>query len=222
MKSMSCIEGVYAITPVEDNSWRWVDIVEVCCAVLHGGVRILQMRQKDLNVLEYEKRALQLGVICKHYEATLILNDAPALAELCQWPGVRGVHLGQSDLSVDVARSLWGEGFLIGASCYNRFELAERAVNKGADHIAFGAVYPSVTKPAAVQAPIDLFERARPLGVPKVAIGGIQLDHLEELKQAGADAVAVVSALFGQQPDSIAAQTSAARWVQRWHLAGQP
>lgn len=215
------IQGVYAITPTEGQGWHWSDVVEACHAVLDGGVCLLQMRQKSLSLREYEKRALQLGAICARYQATLILNDAPALPELSQWPGVQGVHLGKDDLSVDVARSLWGPDFLIGSSCYNQFPMAEQAVQQGADHIAFGAVYASTTKPDAVRAPLDLFEQAQPLGVPKVAIGGIRLDHLTELKMAGADAVAVVSNLFGETPNLATTKCNAKAWVAGWQQANQ-
>lgn len=212
----TAIQGVYAITPTEDSSWKWDDIVDSSQAVLDAGVRVLQMRQKNLGVLEYAKRAERLGRLCERYQATLILNDAPALPEISSWLGVKGVHLGKDDLSVDVARSLWGDDFLIGASCYNQLLLAEQAFAAGADHIAFGAVYQSATKPNAVQAPLALFERAKPLEIPRVAIGGIQIDCLSELVRAGADAVAVVSALFGDQPDAHQTNKRAAQWVDAW------
>ena len=102
--------------------------------------------------------------------------------------------MGRDDGDLTQAR-LRLPGRLLGVSCYDRPELAERAVAAGADYVAFGSVYASPSKPTAVRAPLGLF--ARDYGVPKVAIGGVTLENAGALIAAGADAVAVISDLFG-------------------------
>jgi thiamine-phosphate pyrophosphorylase len=85
---------------------------------------------------------------------------------------------------------------MLGASCYNQLELAHAAVRAGADYVAFGSVFASPTKPQAVRAPLDLFAKARSLGVPLAAIGGITLAKAPSLIAAGAELLAVISDLF--------------------------
>jgi thiamine-phosphate pyrophosphorylase len=107
----------------------------------------------------------------------------------------QGVHLGREDGDLAAARRQLG-GKLIGASCYDRLELAQSAVAKGADYIAFGSVFASSTKPQALRAPLSLFREARALGVPLCAIGGITLENAPQLVAAGADLLAVISDVF--------------------------
>jgi thiamine-phosphate pyrophosphorylase len=107
------------------------------------------------------------------------------------------------------ARAVLGKR-LLGVSCYDRFELAQRAAAAGADYVAFGAVFASSTKPAAVRAPLSLFREARELGVPLAAIGGITLENAPQAIAAGADLLAVISDLF-DAPDI----TARARAYQR-------
>jgi thiamine-phosphate pyrophosphorylase len=87
-------------------------------------------------------------------------------------------------------------GKIVGASCYDSLERARSAVSAGADYVAFGSVFASVTKPAAVRAPLSLFAEARALGVPLCAIGGITIENAPRLVEAGADLLAVISDLF--------------------------
>ena len=94
------------------------------------------------------------------------------------------------------ARELLGPDRIIGVSCYNDFEHARAAVEAGADYVAFGSFFPSATKPAARRANLGLLQRARSLRVPVVAIGGIDADNARMLIDAGADAVAVINAVF--------------------------
>jgi thiamine-phosphate pyrophosphorylase len=123
-----------------------------------------------------------------------IVNDDAALAGAVN---ADGVHLGMADASVESARAVLGEGKLVGVSCYNQISRAVRAVSEGADYIAFGSFFPSTTKPAAVKASTDVLRAARrDLRVSIVAIGGITVDNGAGLIAAGADALAVVSALF--------------------------
>jgi thiamine-phosphate pyrophosphorylase len=107
------------------------------------------------------------------------------------------VHLGADDGDLAEARQRLGQGKLLGASCYNRIELAAAAAQAGVDYVAFGSVFTSGTKPGAVRAPLTLFAEARrSFALPLVAIGGITLDNAAQVYAAGADVVAVISALF--------------------------
>jgi thiamine-phosphate pyrophosphorylase len=109
--------------------------------------------------------------------------------------GANGAHLGKGDADLRAARERLA-GKILGASCYDRIELARSAVAAGADYVAFGSVFPSPTKPAAVRAPLTLFGEAKSLGVPLAAIGGITLENAPQLLAAGADLLAVISDLF--------------------------
>jgi thiamine-phosphate pyrophosphorylase len=113
--------------------------------------------------------------------------------------GADGVHLGRDDGDVSAARAAL-PGKLLGISCYDSIGAAQIAVASGADYVAFGSVFPSATKPGAVRAPLGLFSEAKTLGVPLVAIGGITPQNAREVLQAGADALAVISAVF-EAPD---------------------
>lgn len=198
---MSRIAGLYAITPDWDDSARLFRAVQ---AALGGGARVLQYRNKRSTAARRLEHALGLSALCRKAGATFIVNDDVALALEVE---ADGVHLGRTDGDIAAARRRLGPERLLGASCYNRLELAAPLIAAGADHVAFGSVYPSATKPDAVRAGLDLFDAARPLGVPLVAIGGITLDNAAPVIAAGADAIAVISDLF-DAPD-IAARAAA-------------
>lgn len=194
--------GLYAITPDEPDTLRLLAAAE---AVLAGGGRWLQYRDKiSLPGLRRE-RAEALEALCRRHGAALIVNDD---VELAQVVGAAGVHLGRDDGDLAAARAQLGRDAIIGASCYADFACARRTAAAGASYVAFGAAYPSSTKPAAVRAPIELFARARnEIDVPVCAIGGITLANAAPLISAGADLIAVITDLFSA-PD-IAARAAA-------------
>lgn len=212
--STRLIKGVYAITPERSAVWTPDAIVDCVAAALDGGVRLFQCRQKNWDQAELIEFAGQLDALCEKYDAALILNDVPSV-EFSKFEGgaVAGVHLGRTDEAIAQARSRLGSKWLVGASCYNQFELAEQAVRDGASYVAFGAMYPSSTKPNAVRAELELFARAGNLCVPTVAIGGITIERVPELMKAGANAVAVVNGLFGTEPDAEQVCCAAQQWV---------
>jgi thiamine-phosphate pyrophosphorylase len=126
--------------------------------------------------------------------ARLIINDH---VELARAVDAHGVHVGAEDAGLQEARAALGPEKIVGVSCYNRLELARDAQAAGADYVAFGSFFPSSVKPHAVRAPVELLLQARrELHVPIVAIGGITLEGAPRLISAGADALAVISALF--------------------------
>ena len=178
------LRGLYAVTPEAP------DAVEKVRLALEGGVALLQYRRKRRDLAE----ARAVAALARRHRVPLIVNDDVELAlEL----DADGVHLGRDDGDLRAARSRLG-GRILGVSCYDDPELARRAVAAGADYVAFGSVFASATKPAAVRAPLALF--ATRLGVPLCAIGGITLENAPRVLRAGADLLAVVSDLF-EAPD---------------------
>jgi thiamine-phosphate pyrophosphorylase len=190
-KTTHRLRGLYAITPDGLETTRLLAKVR---AALKGGASVVQYRDKSADGARRTAQAAGLLSLCRESGALLIINDDVALALDI---GADGVHLGEDDGDIAAARRALGPDRLLGASCYNRIELAERALHLGADHIAFGAVYASPTKPGARRAPLDLFTAARKqFDAPVVAIGGITADNAGDVIAAGANAVAVISALF--------------------------
>lgn len=185
------ISGLYAITPDEQNTDVLLAKVE---AALQGGVNILQYRNKRANHKLQTQQARAILSLCRQYHVPLIINDS---IKLCLTLDADGVHLGADDGNLSEARARLGAGKIMGASCYNRFDLAVTAQQAGADYVAFGACFASGTKPNAPVASLDLFTQTKQaINIPLVAIGGITLDNARQAKQAGADAIAVVGALF--------------------------
>lgn len=188
---INLISGLYAITPDEPDTE--VLLRKVRLALL-GGLHVLQYRNKIADATLRLKQAEALRTLTREFGVPLIVNDDAALA---QQVDADGVHLGGADSSVADARAVLGSGRLIGVSCYNRLELAHQAVKQGGDYVAFGSFYSSTVKPDAVVATPDLLRQARrELAVPLVAIGGITPQNGALLLQAGADALAVISAVF--------------------------
>jgi thiamine-phosphate pyrophosphorylase len=179
---MKLRRGLYAITP--ERPARVED------ALASGALCALQYRAKAADAATRLREAARLLARCRTHGVPFIVNDD---LELALAIGADGVHLGRDDGELAAARARL-PGRLLGASCYDRPELAERAVAAGADYVAFGSVFPSPTKPAAVRAPLELFSRR--FGVPKVAIGGITLDNAPGVLAAGADCLAVITDLF--------------------------
>ena len=202
--------GLYAITDaalIADD--RLIAAVEQ--AIL-GGARLIQYRDKSADTSRRLAQAQALNILCRHYAIPLIINDdvEPAVPF-----GAAGVRLGQDDPPFAIARVRLGEHALIGVSCYDRLDLAIAAERAGADHIAFGAVFPSPTKPDEVRAPLELLRQARAvLKLPIVAIGGITPDNAPLLLEAGVDVLAVISGVFGQPDIQTAARRYSALFAQ--------
>lgn len=200
--TMRAVRGLYAVTPDTENTESLVAHVS---AAISGGVRIIQYRNKTATPELRLAQALALKSLCRDTGASLIINDH---VELALAVDADGVHVGSGDTSYAAARRALGNDKLIGISCYNQLGLALAAESCGADYIAFGSFFPSRVKPGAVHAPADLLiEAKRALEVSIVAIGGITINNAPPLITAGADALAVISALFSA-PDVTAAARS--------------
>jgi len=201
MNKPAC-RGLYAITDaLLLPSERLINAVEQ--AIL-GGARLVQYRDKSADAAQRLAQAQALNRLCRHYEIPLLINDD---VELAGQVGAAGVHIGREDPAFDTARARLGDNALIGVSCYDRLDLALEAEQAGADYVAFGAVFPSPTKPTEIRAPISLLREARAvLQGPIVAIGGITPDNAPQLLEAGVDALAVISAVFAQSDIQAAAR----------------
>jgi thiamine-phosphate pyrophosphorylase len=191
VNKLFCIKGLYAITP---NLTDTNELLRKVRLALQGGARVLQYRNKIADAALQLRQAAALRDLTREFNTTFIVNDDAALAAQVD---ADGVHLGGEDGSVAAARALLGETKLIGVSCYNRAPLALEAVRQGADYVAFGAFFPSSVKPEAVKADVSMLREARPeIHAPIVAIGGITQQNGAELVRAGADSLAVISALW--------------------------
>jgi thiamine-phosphate pyrophosphorylase len=182
------LRGLYAI-----SDGPRTDLIDVCAAALDGGAAILQYRDKTGDRDRRMDEAQALQDVCTRHRVPLIINDDVALALAV---GAAGVHLGAGDIAFATARARLGPDAIIGVSCYDSLERARQFAAAGADYLAFGAFFPSPTKPAARRATPQLLRDARALGLPLVAIGGITVDNARVLVDTGAQMLAVISALF--------------------------
>jgi thiamine-phosphate pyrophosphorylase len=167
-------------------------------AALEPGIAAaFQLRVKDVDEHELARLAEPLQRICADADVALIVNDSMALAKRI---GADGVHLGQSDGDVGEARALLGPSAQIGKTCHDSRHLAMEAGEAGADYVAFGAFYPTTTKPSHYRPdPSILSWWSTLFEVPCVAIGGITADNAKPLVDAGADFLAVCQAVWGEE-----------------------
>lgn len=187
-------------------------------AALDGGAPMVQYRNKIAPRPLRRAQAAEMLRICRAAGARLIINDDVWLAVEI---GADGAHLSRDDApggSLAAARDALGPKRILGVSCYNELSRAEEAACAGADYLAFGSMFTSRTKPAAVRAPLELLgEARRQFGLPIAAIGGITLDNAPQLIDAGADMLAVVSDLF----DAMDIKARAEAYQQLFNGAGR-
>jgi thiamine-phosphate pyrophosphorylase len=170
-------------------------------AVLEGGCRVVQLREKTMALADLYPVAGALRRRCREAGCLFIVNDRVDLALAVE---ADGVHVGQDDLPAREARRLLRPGMILGVSTHDESQ-ARRAVADGADYVAVGSMFPTGSKTGFQLVGPDLVRRVRPeVPVPLVAIGGITVDNVTEVIQAGADAVAVISAVCAA-PDPAAA-----------------
>lgn len=195
------LRGLYAITPTAlcVDPARLLRDVE---AALRGGARLVQYRDKTQDHARRLDSALALRVACERYGARLIVNDD---VELAVAASAHGVHLGLDDAPLHEARARLGPDRIIGITCQDSLARAQAASEGGADYLAFGAFFPSRTKPNARHATLELLREARvQTSLPICAIGGITSDRAPALVAAGADLIAAVEGVFGA-PDIVSA-----------------
>ena len=208
--TQASISGLYALTP---DTFDTALLVTRVTGALAGGASMVQYRNKTASPQLRFEQARALCSLCRAREALFVVNDD---VELALSVSADGVHLGQDDASAAVARDRLGEGAVIGVSCYASLDRAEAAVGAGANYVAFGSFFDSAVKPAAVRAPVSLLTAAKTrLRVPIVAIGGIHAGNAALLIDAGADAVAVISAVFAADDVESAARDIASMFRAR-------
>jgi thiamine-phosphate pyrophosphorylase len=183
---------LYLISPQEVGG----SFPERLKAALEPGLATaFQLRVKNIQEHELARLAEPLQRICADAEVAFIVNDSVSLAKRL---GADGVHVGQSDASVSEARRIMGPDAMIGATCHDSRHLAMEAGEAGADYVAFGAFYPTTTKPSHYRPdPSILTWWSTLFEIPCVAIGGITPDNAKPLVEAGADFVAVCQAVWG-------------------------
>ncbi|MCC6203137.1 MAG: thiamine phosphate synthase [Gammaproteobacteria bacterium] len=199
------IRGLYLVTP------DWDDTARLCTAVdaaLTGGAAAVQYRHKHAAPEQALRQARELLAICRRHGRPLVINDS---VELMLAAEADGVHLGRDDEHPRAVRERIGSSRYIGVSCYDDFE---RAVTLApfADQVAFGSVFLSQVKPGAVRAPLERFGQARARGLSAIAIGGIDGSNAATVIAAGADALAVITAVFGAADVTAAARQLAAQF----------
>jgi len=173
------------------------DAAGITEAMIEGGVDLIQLRGKQRSIDELVDVAAQLHKVTSRFSTPLIVNDH---AEISAKVPVEGVHVGQEDDSIDVARKKTGRNLFIGKSTHN-FEQAVAAQHEGADYIGFGPIFATPTKPDYQPIGLKQIESVhRAVALPIFCIGGIKIDNLEQVIAAGALRVAIVSGLL-KAPD---------------------
>ena len=192
----------YSLYLVTDTDLCTINSIEraVENAIL-GGVTVVQVREKTASSLELYNLSMKLKAITDKYNIPIIINDRLDIALSID---AAGLHIGQSDLPVHIARNLLGEGKILGVSARNIDE-AMRAKNDGADYLGVGAVFNTTTKLDAKNTGLELLtEVKQAVNLPIVAIGGINKTNVHLIK--GIDGIAVVSAIIGQPDETQAAK----------------
>lgn len=200
------MRGLYLIT--NDDPIQLL-LEKLDAALATRQVAILQYRRKKVEKTDQPVEVEQIKILCEKYQVPFVINDDLKLA--AQF-GL-GVHLGQSDGEITDAKSQLPEGVIIGRTCLNSLELAQKAIADGATYVAFGAVYATSTKPEAGNVGIEVIKQAAAqYDVPICAIGGLTVENSQPVIEAGADLCAVISDILGRSTAEIPARVQA--WAQ--------
>ncbi|WP_151740483.1 thiamine phosphate synthase [Acinetobacter seifertii] len=200
------MRGLYLITN-DDPIQLLLEKLDVALATRQ--VAILQYRRKKIEKTDQPAEVEQIKILCEKYKVPFVINDDLQLA--AQF-GL-GVHLGQSDGEITDAKSKLPEGVIIGRTCLNSLDLAQKAIADGATYVAFGAVYATATKPEAGNVGIEVIKQAADqYDLPICAIGGLTVENSKPVIEAGADLCAVISDILGRSTAEIPARVKA--WAQ--------
>lgn len=200
------MRGLYLITN-DDPIQLLLEKLDVALATKQ--VAILQYRRKKIEKTDQPTEVEQIKLLCEKYQVPFVINDD---LELAAQFGL-GVHLGQSDGEITDAKSQLLTDVIIGRTCLNSLELAQKAIADGATYIAFGAVYATSTKPEAGNVGIEVIKQAATqYDLPICAIGGLTVENSKPVIEAGADLCAVISDILGRSTAEIPARVQA--WAQ--------
>lgn len=170
---------------------------------LKGGVTLLQLREKDKTTREYINLAKKVHCLTKKYNVPLIIDDRVDVAMAID---AEGVHLGQSDMPVDIARKMLGEDKIIGATA-KTVEQALEAYKNGADYLGVGAIYPTTTKVKTVLTSTEMLDKiCKAVPIPVNAIGGLNKDNIDVLHGIDIAGICVVSAIMKAESPKKAAE----------------
>ena len=191
MRDSFIINGLYAITPDMADLNTLIHKTQLA---IEGGAFMVQYRSKIHDRAVKIQQCAAILRLCREYGVPCIVNDD---AEMCRILEADGVHLGENDDNIAEVRRILGEDAIIGSSCYDQLERAKQAQKEGATYVAFGAVFPTPTKPNAPRATLELLREAKSeIEIPIVAIGGITVNNAHDVIEAGVDAIAVITSLY--------------------------
>lgn len=218
MKPLRFPAGLYGVTPEWDDTDRLLQAVRDAAV---GGMRALQLRRKDVPDAVRAAQARALAPLCRELGVVFLINDDWRLALEV---GADGAHVGRDDESLAHIRREAGPDLILGGSSYDDLARARELLDGGADYIAFGAMFASTVKPDTVRAPLSVLTEARRLAderdAPRpavVAIGGITPANAPLVVQAGADSIAVITALFEAPSIRAAAAACSAPYSPNFH-----
>ncbi len=191
MRDSFIIKGLYVITP---DSADLNTLIQKTQLAIEGGAFMVQYRSKILNRDVKMQQCAAILRLCREYDVPCIVNDD---VEMCRILKADGVHLGENDDNIAEVRRILGEDSIIGSSCYDQLNRAKQAQKEGASYVAFGAVFPTPTKPNAPRATLELLREAKSeIQIPIVAIGGITMNNAHDVIETGIDAIAVITNLY--------------------------
>ena len=199
------MKGLYLVTPDWDDTEALIKATEIA---LSAGVGLLQYRHKTATGELRLEQATALLKLCRQYNVPFIVNDH---IDLCIALDADGIHVGGTDASVAVVRTLIGKDKILGASCYGDFALAEQAQIAGASYVAFGGFYPSRVKKYEVSTPASIVSKAKSeLTLPVCVIGGMTPENAQPLVKEGTDMVAAISSVYSAEDIATAVRDFAA------------
>jgi len=191
MRDSFIIKGLYAITP---DSADLNTLIQKTKSAIEGGAFMVQYRSKIQDRDVKMQQCAAILRLCREYEIPCIVNDD---VDMCRILEADGVHLGEKDDNIAEVRHILGEDAIIGSSCYDQLDRAKSAQKEGASYVAFGAMFPTSTKPNAPRATLALLKEAkREIQIPIVAIGGITVNNAHDVIKTGIDAIAVINSLY--------------------------
>ncbi len=183
---------LYAVT---DRGWlKGKTLYQQVEEAIKGGVTFVQLREKNLDEESFMSEGLEIQKLCKKYNIPFVINDN---VEIAKKINADGVHVGQSDMKAGNVRAILGEDKILGVSAQT-VEQAILAEKEGADYLGVGAVFPTGSKADAEDVDFETLKAiCDAVSIPVVAIGGISMSNVSQLKDSGISGIAVISAIFG-------------------------